>query len=153
MQDVLILIYTGARIGELLAITTDDIHFDDGYMVGGSKTEAGRDRIIPIHDRIMPFVRQKTAKSRFIIHMKRGTPIEYHAAKQRFQRLMKRFGWEHKLHDTRKTGISIMHSAGIPMETVRIIVGHAGVGVTEKVYLYKNPEELVKTINQVEIPY
>lgn len=153
IQDILILIYTGLRIGELLSITTDDLHLEEGYMIGGSKTEAGRNRVIPIHDRIRPFIGSKVAESRYIVHSKRGTSIDYPAAKHRFKRLMERFGWEHRLHDTRKTAISIMHSAGIPMETVRIIVGHAGVGVTERIYLHKHPSELVKVINTVDIPY
>jgi hypothetical protein len=44
-----------------------------------------------------------------------------------------------------------MHSAGIPMETIRVIVGHSGKGVTEKVYLYKTPFELVEAVNKIEI--
>jgi hypothetical protein len=46
-----------------------------------------------------------------------------------------------------------MHSGGLPMETIRMIVGHSGKGVTEKVYLYKSPKELVEALNSVEIPY
>ena len=153
IQDILILVYTGARIGELLEITKEDIHFDEGYMIGGNKTEAGRNRVIPIHNRVMPFIKQKTENSRYIVHMKRGTPIEYPAAKQRFERIMKKFGWEHKLHDTRKTAVSLMHSAGIPMETIRKMVGHSNKGVTESVYLYKTPKELVEAINKIEVPY
>ena len=53
----LILIYTGMRIGEMLQMTKDDIHLDECYMVGGSKTEAGKDRIIPIHKDILPLVK------------------------------------------------------------------------------------------------
>jgi integrase len=64
---------------------------------------------------------------------------------------MEKFGWEHKPHDTRKTAVSLMHKAGIPIETVRIIVGHSGKGVTEKVYLYKTPQELVDAINTIQI--
>lgn len=153
IQDILILIYTGARIGELLEITKEDIHFDEGYMIGGNKTEAGRNRVIPIHNRVMPFIKQKTENSRYIVHMKRGTPIEYQGAKQRFERIMKKFGMEHKLHDTRKTAVSLMHSAGIPIETIRKMVGHTTEGVTETVYLYKTPAELVEAINKIEVPY
>ena len=66
---------------------------------------------------------------------------------------MKKLKMEHKIHDTRKTAVSIMHSAGIPMETIRMIVGHSGKGVTETVYLYKEPRELVEIINTIDIPY
>jgi hypothetical protein len=44
-----------------------------------------------------------------------------------------------------------MHRANIPMETIRIIVGHSGKGVTEQVYLFKQPKELVEAINTIEI--
>jgi intergrase/recombinase len=42
-----------------------------------------------------------------------------------------------------------MHSSGIPMEVIRIIAGHSGKGVTEKVYLYKEPSELVAFIDKI----
>ena len=64
---------------------------------------------------------------------------------------MKKLGWEHKSHDTRKTAISLMHRFEIPMEVIRIIVGHSGKGITEKVYIYKNEKELVDYINKVKI--
>lgn len=50
-----------------------------------------------------------------------------------------------------KTGVSLMHEAGIPIETIRIIVGHSGKGVTETTYLYKTPKELVEAVNQIKI--
>ena len=39
---ILITIYTGLRPTELLEITTDNVHLDEQYMIGGMKTEAGR---------------------------------------------------------------------------------------------------------------
>lgn len=151
-QYTLILIYTGLRIGELLAMTAENIHLDKGYMVGGSKTEAGKDRIIPLHDKIIPLVEQNL-KNNYLVYSKRGGAYTYSGIKSKFQRLMKEHGMEHKIHDTRKTTVSIMHSAGIPMETIRIIVGHSGKGITEAVYLYKEPQELVDAVNTIEIPY
>lgn len=43
---VLMLIYTGMRIGELFSLPLKDYH--ETYVIGGEKTEAGRNRIIPI---------------------------------------------------------------------------------------------------------
>ena len=43
---VLMLIYTGMRIGELFGLRTADCHGD--YVIGGEKTAAGRNRVIPI---------------------------------------------------------------------------------------------------------
>jgi integrase len=141
------------RIGELLEIKKDKIYLDENYMIGGNKTEAGKNRIIPIHNRIKPFIEQNLKKGNYIMNSKQGGSLTYNAMVIRFKKVMEQLNMQHKIHDARKTAVSIMHSSGIPMETVRIIVGHAAQGVTESVYLYKEPKELVKAIHKVEIPY
>lgn len=148
-QTVLILIYTGMRVGELLELRAENLHLDEAYAIGGSKTEAGRDRIIPFHNKILPIVKARYEKYGCIVPNKKGEPLVYRSFQRYFGNLMDEFGWSHKIHDTRKTGISLMHRAEIPIETIRIIVGHSGQGVTEKVYLKKTPEDLVKAINKL----
>lgn len=147
----LILIYTGMRIGEMLQMTKDDIHLDECYMVGGSKTEAGKDRIIPIHQDILPLVKTQLGDNKWFVQNVRGNVQNYAHLSPQANTYMEKLGMNHKFHDARKTAVSLMHSAGIPMETIKIIVGHTGYDVTEKVYLYKNVHELVETINRVKI--
>lgn len=148
---ILILIYTGMRIGELLQMTTSTMFLSSNYMVGGLKTEAGKDRVIPIHDEIMPLVTEQLGRAKFLMRNSHGNKLTYQTALRHFDSIMEKFGWEHKPHDTRKTAVSLMHKAGIPIETIRIIVGHSGKGVTEQVYLYKTPQELVEAINTIQI--
>ena len=150
-QTLLILTYTGLRIGELLSITSDNVDLENNYMIGGSKTEAGRDRVIPIHNAIKPFIIKRLEQSKYIVCNKKGGKLSYGTFQSRFNKFVDTLGWNHKIHDTRKTGISLMHSSGIPMEVVRIIVGHSGKGVTEQIYLFKSPQELVTEINKIEI--
>ena len=152
VQYVLILIYTGLRIGELLAMKGDTIYLDKGYMVGGSKTEAGKDRVIPLHNKIIPLIEQNL-ENNYLVYSKRSGAYTYNGIRPRFEKLMTKLGMSHKIHDTRKTAVSIMHTSGIPMETIRVIVGHSGKGITESVYLYKEPQELVDAINTIEITY
>jgi integrase len=152
VQYILILIYTGLRISELLEITKPFIYLDNGYMVGGKKTKAGINRVIPIHNAIKPFIEASLKEGNYIINSNHGGAMSYSGIKAKFERTMERFGWNHTLHDTRKTAVSIMHSANIPMETIRIIVGHSGKGVTEQVYLDKEPWELVDAINTIQVP-
>jgi integrase len=151
-QYILILIYTGLRIGELLAMKGDTIYLDKGYMIGGNKTEAGKDRVIPLHNKIIPLIEQNL-QNNYLVYSSRGGAFTYSGIKPRFKKLMSDLKMNHRIHDTRKTAVSIMHSSGIPIETVRIIVGHSAKGVTEAVYLYKEPQELVDAINTIEIPY
>lgn len=152
-QWILILIYTGMRIGELLALTADTIYLEEQYMVGGSKSEAGIDRVIPIHDKILPLIEQKLGKAKQLMRDEKGRKLSYAKALEQFKMFMveHKLNVEHLPHDTRKTGISLMHSANIPLETIRIIVGHSGKGVTETTYLYKTPKELVEAINLIPI--
>lgn len=150
VQQILLLMYTGMRIGEMLDITANNIHLDQQYMIGGSKTEAGKDRIIPIHDKLKAFV-ENNMTDRYLVANDEGRKLTYSMFKFRFDKVMKDLGFDHKIHDTRKTAVSVMHSAGIPMETVRIIVGHSAKGITEQVYLFKTPKELVEAVNMVKI--
>lgn len=149
VQQLLIMIYTGMRIGEMLKIHRDQIHFDEHYIIGGLKTKAGKDRIIPLHDKIIPFVKQQLGDNTWLIQSSHGTAMTYQNASRKYNDLFAKFGMTHKAHDCRKTAVSIMHSAGIPMEVIRIIIGHSGKGVTESVYLFKSPSELVDYINEV----
>lgn len=150
-QWILILMYTGMRIGELLAMTSDTIYLDKQYMVGGSKSEAGIDRVIPIHDAILPLVSKQLGKAKYLMRDEKGRKLSYAKALNQFKIYMLEHKWNHLPHDTRKTAVSLMHSAGIPIETVRVIVGHSGKGVTEKVYLYKTPYELVEAVNKIKV--
>lgn len=151
VQDVLILIYSGMRIGEYIELDVSKINLEEGYAIGGNKTAAGKNRVIPFHRAVMPFVQDRVERG-YMMDNGRGGRITYSGAKPRFKHCMEELNMEHRYHDTRKTATSLIHSAGVPMETVRMIIGHSGKGVTEKVYLRKEPHELVEAINQVAVP-
>lgn len=61
---ILILCYAGLRPGELMDIKLENIHLNEGYMIGGGKTEAGTNRTIPIADVIRPVVEYFSGKNR-----------------------------------------------------------------------------------------
>lgn len=56
-EDVLCLIYTGMRPSELFALAKAD--YKDGILYGGAKTEAGKDRAIPVAHGIKPIIEQR----------------------------------------------------------------------------------------------
>lgn len=152
VQRLLILIYTGMRVNELLKLEVKNIDIKGGYAIGGSKTEAGKDRVIPFHKAILPFVKKHIGDGKYLIQGKGvDGDLAYTTMLYQFNEVMEKLGMNHKIHDARKTAVSIMHGAKIPMEVIRIIVGHSGKGVTEQVYLYKTPKELVEAVNTIEI--
>ena len=55
-------IYTGIRPIELAAIKTENVHLDEGYIMGGTKTKAGKDRIVLIHPQIEPLIKKDMQK-------------------------------------------------------------------------------------------
>ena len=152
VQRILILIYTGMRVNELLKLKVDDINIKEGYAIGGSKTEAGKNRVIPFHNAILPFVKQRLGDNKYLIQGNGASgELAYSTMLYQFKDIMEKLGMNHKIHDTRKTAVSVMHGSGIQMEVIRIIVGHSGKGVTEQVYLRKSPQELVEAVNMVKI--
>lgn len=55
---ILIMIYTGMRYGEISKIKKENIYLEERYMIGGIKTQAGIDRVIPIAQCILPIVQK-----------------------------------------------------------------------------------------------
>ena len=53
----LILLYTGLRINELLNLTKDCIDMTNQTITGGLKTDAGKNRIVPIHSKIKKYIK------------------------------------------------------------------------------------------------
>lgn len=148
LSDIaIILLYTGMRIGELLDIEIENIHLEERYMIGGLKTEAGIDRVIPIHERIVPLIEKYMQNRVRYLFEYRNEQLKYQTVLIRWR---KRFGKDHKMHDTRKTFISWMHEKDVPIETIRVIVGHAAKGVTEQRYLTTSIDKLVKTVNVLD---
>lgn len=143
-DTVLIMIYTGMRPSEMLNIKTADIHLNEKYIVGGLKTKAGKDRIIPISNKIMPFIlRRYNPEKNFLIE------LTYRAYSKQFKDLMNRLEMNHLPHDCRHTFASMANTAGVNPMSIKLIMGHASQDITEKVYTHKAVDELLAAVNLV----
>ena len=60
-EDVLCLIYTGMRPSELFALTKAD--YKDGILYGGIKTDAGKNRAVPVAAQIKPIIDEKLSQN------------------------------------------------------------------------------------------
>lgn len=145
---VLILLYTGLRITELLEMRCENVHLADRYMIGGKKTAAGKNRIIPIHEKIAPLISaQLTDGKKYLFQSSRGNMIAYnYFAAYKFAPLMDALGMSHTLHETRHTFISQCDRLNLNAGSVKKIVGHANGDITLH-YTHKETSELIAVID------
>lgn len=138
---ILILLYTGLRIGELLNLRRQDINRRSAYLiVRHAKTKAGEGRIIPIHHRIMPIIEQLYINSGDYLFT-----ISYTSFRKHFQDIMKQLNCKHTIHDTRHTFASLLDAVA-PPNNLRSLLGHKQGDITTRVYTHKTIRELRKTI-------
>lgn len=143
-ESVLILLYSGLRITEMLEIKQDNVFAD--YMIGGKKTDAGIDRIIPLHRKIRKFIKKRLDGGKYLFPNEEGNEcLDYHAYQREFA---KRFD-NHTIHETRHTFASRMHSAEVNEITLKIIMGHSQSDITSKVYIHKQKDELLKAVHRL----
>lgn len=150
-EIMIMLCYSGMRISELLTLKKDQVNLEESYIITGSKTEAGKDRYIPIHPRIKPLLEKHMAnKTEWAIVNRFGDkPIRYdsfHA--KRWSKLKKKLQFRDELtiHSTRHFFVSELHKHGADKIAVQKIVGHKGEDVTDDTYTHISNQLLHDTV-------
>lgn len=144
---VLMLIYTGMRIGELFSLQLKDYH--ETYVVGGEKTAAGRNRIIPIRPEGRGYFSYFAAQADgpLLLSGYTGQRVANNFRKRDYYPLLDRLGIERKTpHVTRHTYASRARKAGMPPEILQKILGHADYSTTANIYVHTDVDELVKAV-------
>jgi integrase len=142
---VLIMCYTGMRYGEIATIYTANINLEKHYMIGGIKTEAGTDRIIPIADIIYPIVQKFTGRG--------GQKLLDMPEKQfytLFYESLRRAGVR-KLspHACRHTAATALAEAGVQPAIIQAILGHEDYATTMQ-YTHIPIAELLAGVNAID---
>lgn len=150
-DTVLILIYTGMRVSEMLHLKKSDVNRRQKYLdIKQSKTASGI-RIIPIHPLIWPLIEARLAMpGDFLISRLDGKGYSYCAYCAVWRAVMRRIhGEKHTTHDCRHTFATLMDDAEVNENAKRRIIGHAGGDVTDSVYTHKNLRQLRKAITRI----
>lgn len=142
---ILIGIYSGWRPGELAELQTNNINLGEGTMLGGIKTDNGIDRIVPIHDRILPLIKSRMKLSGTLLF-----GLNYEQYRYSYKKVMKALGMSHKPHETRHTFISKAKESSLDEYCLKLIVGHAISDLTERVYTHRQVEQLKDEINKIQ---
>lgn len=150
-DTAIILLYTGMRITELLEIKTENVHLEERYIIGGKKTDAGKDRIIPIHDEIYPLIKARYERGHdLLICHDNGRPIPYRSYRSIFwDRMVIALQLEHTPHDCRHTFATFADRVGMNRVALKRIMGHSLKDVTDH-YTHKDICELLHEINKLE---
>lgn len=151
-------IYSGWRPQELSILRVSDIDLEEQIMYGGMKTEAGRDRGVPIHPLIRPLIEKRYAEAKEIgsdylfndINGQQGTYMTYDKYRGRFIKAMARLNMEHHPHETRHTFITKAKKAGMDEYILKRIVGHAINDITEATYTHREIEELKEEMLKIK---
>ena len=144
---VLMLLSTGMRIGELFSLPAADYH--GAYVVGGEKTDAGRNRIIPIRPEGRQYFEYFVARAtgELLISGYSGQKVVENFRKRDFYPLLDRLGISKKTpHATRHTYASRAVKEGLAPEMLQKILGHADYSTTANVYTHIDPETLVSAV-------
>lgn len=152
VDTILMLIYTGMRPSELLNMKCENVNLEERYMVGGSKTDAGKNRIIPIHDDIFPLVekRVKTGYVYLIPYKIDKPPTLSQYREFFFNPVMDKLKVDHLPHDGRHTFATMADRYEMKKLFIKLIMGHATKSdITEGVYTHKTATELVEAVNKI----
>lgn len=160
-QIILVFIYTGTRIEELFSIETKNVHLKERYMVGGEKTDAGKNRIIPINEKIYPFIESwyNPENDYLLINSKGGKKNARNFREREFYPFLKEIGILSKdekkprltPHSARHTFSSKMVKAGARPELLQKIIGHANYETTIDTYTHFQEEDIAELTSQVNI--
>lgn len=156
---ILIYIYTGLRVGELLYINRDNIHInepcnDDGvdrvisYIVTGSKTAAGKNRIVPIHNDIKQFVIDELIEKE-----KRLIDVSYEWGfnKNIMPMINNMLNTNHTMHDTRVTFASLCQLYKVDVYARKKILGHKLKDITFDIYTKASKNRLWTEVNKIKL--
>jgi integrase len=134
------------RIGELFSLQADSVH--DTYCIGGLKTEAGRNRIIPIPEQVksyFDYFKDRAGDAELLITGYDGNRDIHNFRNRDYYGMLDALGIERKSpHSARHTYASRAVQAGMPPEMLQKILGHADYSTTANIYVHTDIDALVQ---------
>lgn len=146
---VVMMCYCGTRPSEFIAIPKQDVKLRQRYfIVRDSKTEAGRNRLVPISRKTLPYFEYWMSQNgKALIVDEKGNQLNYHRFRSRFDKVMKASKCKHTPHECRHTCATWLDNKGANEVATKKILGHACQGITKSVYTHKGLRELKKAID------
>ncbi len=152
---VLILLATGCRPNELFSVPTAAC--DSTCFVSGSKTEAGRNRIIPVSPLGLPAYQamlNEASKNGFakLIDAYPGNHTYPNFAKRDWKDLMAALGIEGMTpYNCRHTFTTLAVQSGVKPEILQKILGHADYNTTATIYTHLDKSDILHEAHKIAV--
>lgn len=147
----LILLATGCRPNELFSATVENCH--DSYFISGSKTEAGRNRVIPVNDiGKQAYDKLRSAATTLLIDGYDGNHSYPNFAKRDWKELMKECRIDGMTpYNCRHTYTTLAVQSGVKPEILQKILGHADYSTTVGVYTHLDIADILEESKKVAV--
>lgn len=149
-----VLCYTGFRVSEFCQLTRFSYDPKNKTLTGGLKTEAGENRIIPVHPKIQSIVEGWYSNSKGPLYPnKKGKPYNKDSfLDQVWNPCISALGLPDDLtpHSARHTCGTRLSKAKVPQEDIKAIMGHADFSVTANTYINQDVNTLIQSMAKVE---
>ena len=145
------LLATEMRINELFNLPLEDYHVD--YVIGGSKTEEGKNRIIPIRPEgkaHFAYFAAKSAGMKKLLGSYKGNKDAGNFRNRDYKPLLLKLGIdpEKTPHTTRHTYATRAIKEDLKPEYLKQILGHSAYSTTVEKYTHTDAEALVKAVSK-----
>lgn len=164
LYGIILCLYSGLRIGELIALQWSDIDFakgiltvskschdgKNGLIIDEPKTATSR-RTIPLPKQLMPLVKmlKKRSDSDFVVSS-HGKPVSVRSYQRSFELLLKKLKIPHKgFHSLRHTFATRAIECGMDVKTLSEILGHKNPTVTLNRYAHSLMEHKADMMNRL----
>ncbi len=165
---IVLCLYTGLRIGELLALAWKDIDFGKGLLFVSKTCHDGTDgrnhiriidspktvhsrRVIPLPKQILPMLKslKKRSNCEYII-ADGDKPVFVRSYQRTFELLLKKLGIPHKgFHSLRHTFATRALECGMDVKTLSELLGHKNATITLNRYAHSLLEHKTDMMNRL----
>jgi integrase len=136
---IVLLLGTGMRRGEALALRWGDVRFED-RLIHIADSKSGKSRNIPLSSPVREVLADLPQTSLFVFNGVKDVKTAWKTARREA-------GLDNvRLHDLRHTAASRMIAAGVDIVTVSKILGHSTITMTLR-YCHSTPENLQRAVN------
>ena len=167
MPEVVLLLETGLRRGELVGLMWSDIDMDEKTLrvrrsmvlrdkvVTANPPKWNSYRTLPLSDEAMALIRTLPHDSLYVFPNENGAPHCPNSWSQKLKRLMRKLHAEHieipvvTAHELRHTYGTYLRRHGADIYTIQKLLGHKDINVTAEIYVHNELDTLRNVLTSI----